>query len=232
MHYLKRISKKNGDVAVSPVIGVMLMLVVTIIIAAVVSGFAGGMISGQKKAPQATIQATYSQSGGMTITHAGGDPLAATSLMFTVSDNPEFGQGLSAVTTQVLNTSIITDANGNALKNPDGTSNLTSFKAGDSLYINRTYIDPQYFQPAVAPCDRGSSYSGTYGYIGDSYACTGNNDVYAIKWLGTGWGYDGSKTAFWNLVFVNPNNVGKTFSLTVSDQSGDTISRTDVTITP
>ncbi|MFA5397058.1 MAG: type IV pilin N-terminal domain-containing protein [Methanogenium sp.] len=41
--------------AVSPVVGVMLMLVVTIIIAAVVSAFAGGMASGQEKAPAASI---------------------------------------------------------------------------------------------------------------------------------------------------------------------------------
>jgi len=46
MHYLKRQTRKNGDSAVSPVVGVMLMLVVTIIIAAVVSGFAGGLMGG------------------------------------------------------------------------------------------------------------------------------------------------------------------------------------------
>ena len=44
MHYMKRFSKKN-DEAVSPVVGVMLMLVVTIIIAAVVSGYAGGNVA-------------------------------------------------------------------------------------------------------------------------------------------------------------------------------------------
>lgn len=41
----------RNDIAVSPVVGVMLMLVVTIIIAAVVTGFAGGLVSGQKAAP-------------------------------------------------------------------------------------------------------------------------------------------------------------------------------------
>lgn len=53
MNYL---SKK--DEAVSPVVGVMLMLVVTIIIAAVVSGFAGGLSGENQKAPQASIIAT------------------------------------------------------------------------------------------------------------------------------------------------------------------------------
>jgi len=49
MHYLKRLTRKNGDEAVSPVVGVMLMLVVTIIIAAVVSGFAGGLVGGSNQ---------------------------------------------------------------------------------------------------------------------------------------------------------------------------------------
>jgi hypothetical protein len=44
--------------AVSPVVGVMLMLVVTIIIAAVVSAFAGGLTGSQQKTPQATLTAT------------------------------------------------------------------------------------------------------------------------------------------------------------------------------
>ncbi|WOX55512.1 type IV pilin N-terminal domain-containing protein [Methanoculleus palmolei] len=46
------------DEAVSPVIGVMLMLVVTIIIAAVVSAFAGGMTGDVQKAPQASVVPT------------------------------------------------------------------------------------------------------------------------------------------------------------------------------
>ena len=44
----------NED-AVSPVIGVMLMLVVTIVIAAVVSGFAGGLAGETRVAPTASI---------------------------------------------------------------------------------------------------------------------------------------------------------------------------------
>jgi hypothetical protein len=50
-------SIKRND-AVSPVVGVMLMLVVTIIIAAVVSGFAGGLAGGAQSTPQASIVAT------------------------------------------------------------------------------------------------------------------------------------------------------------------------------
>jgi len=48
---------QHKNSAVSPVVGVMLMLVVTIIIAAVVSAFAGGLASEQHKTPQVTISA-------------------------------------------------------------------------------------------------------------------------------------------------------------------------------
>lgn len=51
MHYLKRQTRKNDEDGISPVIGVMLMLVVTIIVAAVVSGFAGGLVGSQQKSP-------------------------------------------------------------------------------------------------------------------------------------------------------------------------------------
>jgi archaeal type IV pilus assembly protein PilA len=49
--------KQNRESAVSPVVGVMLMLVVTIIIAAVVSAFAGGLSGDQSKTPQASLSA-------------------------------------------------------------------------------------------------------------------------------------------------------------------------------
>jgi hypothetical protein len=53
---MKHIIKKED--AVSPVVGVMLMLVVTIVIAAVVSAFAGGVAGDQNKVPQASVVAT------------------------------------------------------------------------------------------------------------------------------------------------------------------------------
>jgi flagellin-like protein len=56
--------KNQNDRAVSPVVGVMLMLVVTIIIAAVVSGFAGGLIgSNNQKTPALTMDVRIVNSG-------------------------------------------------------------------------------------------------------------------------------------------------------------------------
>ncbi len=54
---------KTRDSAVSPVVGVMLMLVVTIIIAAVVSAFAGGMTKDTDKAPSASMEIRISNDG-------------------------------------------------------------------------------------------------------------------------------------------------------------------------
>lgn len=64
------------DSAVSPVIGVMLMLIVCIIIAAVVSGFAGSLTGETKKAPQLTISAEARNFSYITMTHKGGDPIS------------------------------------------------------------------------------------------------------------------------------------------------------------
>ena len=54
---------RENDEAVSPVIGVMLMLVVTIIIAAVVSGFAGGLAGTTQKAPQLAMDVKIANTG-------------------------------------------------------------------------------------------------------------------------------------------------------------------------
>ena len=80
---MKRTEK---DDAVSPVVGVMLMLVVTIIIAAVVAAFAGGLVGDTKKTPTAAFDVkiyngTYPDMNGvstlymMTITQIAGDNL-------------------------------------------------------------------------------------------------------------------------------------------------------------
>ena len=63
----RRTDMKKRDDAVSPVIGVMLMLVVTIIIAAVVSTMAGGLFSTQSPAPTLSAATEYSLSNGLGI---------------------------------------------------------------------------------------------------------------------------------------------------------------------
>ena len=73
-------TETRKDDAVSPVVGVMLMLVVTIIIAAVVAAFAGGLGGGMESAPTAVFGVTPQSAEGLldevVLTHKGGDTLS------------------------------------------------------------------------------------------------------------------------------------------------------------
>jgi flagellin-like protein len=65
--------------AVSPVIGVILMVAITVILAAVIGAFVLGIGSSQEKAPQASLDFSY-DSGTVDITHDGGETLQESSL--------------------------------------------------------------------------------------------------------------------------------------------------------
>jgi len=57
------VNEKEQDCAISPVVGVMLMLVVTIVIAAVISSFAGGLIGSEDKAPMLAMDVNIKNNG-------------------------------------------------------------------------------------------------------------------------------------------------------------------------
>ena len=66
------------DDAVSPVIGVMLMLSITIILAAVLMAFAGGMADTKPSTPSVDLSAEFVKSGEdivLRLSHNGGDAL-------------------------------------------------------------------------------------------------------------------------------------------------------------
>ncbi|HJJ42435.1 MAG TPA: type IV pilin [Methanocorpusculum sp.] len=73
----KRTEKEN---AVSPVVGVMLMLVVTIIIAAVVAAFAGGLAESNSAAPQAAFGGDLTYGSSLVLSHKGGDSIVGSEL--------------------------------------------------------------------------------------------------------------------------------------------------------
>lgn len=97
---------KRREDAVSPVIGVMLMIVVTIIIAAIVSAFAGDLSGGndKKTAPMASIQcqivvtqsttAGYPQNAVFTMKHISGDAINTQYLRIIVSRTNTYGTPL------------------------------------------------------------------------------------------------------------------------------------------
>ncbi len=67
---------RKDEEAVSPVIGVILMVAITVILAAVIAAFVFGM-GPPVQAPQAsmTISSTSATTGNITITHRGGDSI-------------------------------------------------------------------------------------------------------------------------------------------------------------
>lgn len=66
IHKGKKISVQHYDPAVSPVIGIMLMLTITLILAAIISGFTGGIAKSQQKPPQLVFESKLVNEGSET----------------------------------------------------------------------------------------------------------------------------------------------------------------------
>ncbi|GAA0195143.1 type IV pilin [Halobaculum roseum] len=76
----------DDDRAVSPVIGVILMVAITVILAAVIGSFVLGLgNSVQQTAPNANFQFDYNDSNGVAATHTGGDSIPESQLNVTTS---------------------------------------------------------------------------------------------------------------------------------------------------
>lgn len=206
--------------AVSPVVGVMLMLVVTIIIAAVVSAFAGGIAESKSKAPQAKITATFSISDGMQISHSGGDAIPYGDLSFIIKTGPGFGPNTESVSTQKINPEIIAGQSGNFVFITDRQSGTTAFKPGDTLTISADNCSCNRLQPTVSEPLLGPTNGDTH--CSPFWDPVTNPLVYPSK---------GKCSALWAMCFRNTGNVGKTFVLQVNDKNGNLISKTDVKIT-
>ena len=109
------------DDAVSPVIGVMLMLSITIILAAVLMAFAGGMADTKPATPSVDLSAAFVKNGSdivLCVSHDGGDAL-----------NPDDIK----VTAYVRNA----DASGTPLIIKDCIGDDTAWNAGETLVIDK-----------------------------------------------------------------------------------------------
>jgi len=112
---LKKIHERalSDNSAVSPVIGVMLMLVVTIIIAAFVAAFAGGSVDSASVAPSASFDVNILSGQGdakdqyvMLIKHLGGDSIPSGDLQiisyYTSADGKQVLSGSIGRTTPAI----------------------------------------------------------------------------------------------------------------------------------
>ncbi|MDS0278421.1 type IV pilin N-terminal domain-containing protein [Halomicroarcula sp. S1AR25-4] len=80
----------ESDDAVSPVIGVVLMVAITVILAAVIGSFVIGLGSTTNATPQASFTFDYDTGATqVTITHDGGDTLSKANLKVTDSTNDD-----------------------------------------------------------------------------------------------------------------------------------------------
>jgi len=117
--------------AVSPVIGVLLMLTLTLIIAAIVNSYAGGLMETDTKAPSVTLQAKYYQNGtGMEIRHISGDPLPTGSVKVVVKPSDTMGKSATQYSS-IVNKSNITNVYGNQ----SWSNGITSLRPGEINYI-------------------------------------------------------------------------------------------------
>lgn len=139
----------NSDSAVSPVIGILLMLVVTIIIAAVVSSFAGSMASGSEKAPTLSFTGKYSISNGLSLTHTGGDTVGTRMVNVVVKPGTNFGGATTQYTYEVNKSRItnVTGADKSAWSRTGG--GFTSWGPGETVWILPPYHQPMYLTPNI-----------------------------------------------------------------------------------
>jgi len=222
--------KKNTERAVSPVVGVMLMLVVTIIIAAVVSAFAGGLSTGTSKTPQVTLSATYSQSGGMIISHNGGDNINTMTTHFIVSPSTDFGnyqQDTWIINSSVINVSTSSGPMPWNLPNSYSSSVARTFQPGETAIISAQ--DLSQVQPLTYDTsDTTMQINDTQGRGTDAYD-PGIGFLYNSYWAS-------QQSAAWYAEMYSPipttYPTGQKFTLKLVDNSGRTIATTDVTIQP
>lgn len=146
----KKSSTKND--AVSPVVGVMLMLVVTIIIAALVSAFAGGLATTTDVKPTVTMEVSYSQSDGLIITNTGS---TTTPSGFSIWIRPGEETGMTDYAYEIPYPSL-----------------TSPFSTGSSIYVSAEAIQDaltdqygQYRQPWMITCDL----DGVRSYVGKSF---------------------------------------------------------------
>jgi len=200
--------KEKINDAVSPVVGVMLMLVVTIIIAALVSTFAAGLADSQSTPPQLALKGTYSQSTGLVITHAGGDPVALADVAFITTPSELFGADGNKFA-WIIDKSIISNSKNQPILNKtSGFYTTSALVSGDSLHVTH---------------ENSVDFSTDSSWKGPNPGVNYNAQ--------TLWEGEGKSLYFGAYAFCNPDNVGKYFYLDMVDPAGSTIARAKVTIT-
>ena len=129
---------KNSERAVSPVIGVILMVAITVILAAVIAAFVLGFGADQDSAPQASWGVSEEDNDDVSIifTHEGGDSVDPSQLAIT-----QAGETIASVGFAEGNDTMTAGSSVSAqLNEEDGTVRLIWHQdGGDDTSVLRTY---------------------------------------------------------------------------------------------
>jgi len=120
--------------AVSPVVGVMLMLVVTLIIAGVVSAFGGGLVSTTSATPQASISSSLTYQDTLKVQHNGGDAISTKA--FDLKARIASGSNIDMIFDVPLKNSTL-------LRTGDSIVNASSFQTGDVFTVPWKEVIPK-----------------------------------------------------------------------------------------
>lgn len=148
MILIKRRETRVNESAVSPVVGVMLMLVVTIVIAAVVSAFSGGLVGGNNQnTPTIAMDATIvNSSAGMNFTatvSSVSDPIPTKNLLMSTiwTSGKSFGGGNSSTKIPYGFGPGVTGLVGLSSYTPNQTFGNYTLSPGTTLIVDNTDIN-------------------------------------------------------------------------------------------
>lgn len=121
---------RGTESAVSPVVGVMLMLTITIILAAVVSAYVGGIGPTKTKPPQVSITGSVYNNSTIYLNHMGGDGLSIDDLAIVLNQ----GDKTLKITNGTIERPLC------ELKNKAG-SNISFIRPGDTIVLKGDIVD-------------------------------------------------------------------------------------------
>ena len=130
------------DRGVSPVIGVILMVAITVILAAVIGAFVLGLgDQASNTAPQASFSFDYDDEGdgNVTVTHEGGDTIPEGELNVSVSGNAEGSESWGEEATAGSTKELQGDSGGIDGAFAEGDTVRVVWSSGDSSNTLRTF---------------------------------------------------------------------------------------------
>lgn len=176
MNIMKKTHDSQKDSAVSPVIGVMLMLVVTIVIAAFAATFAGGLFSSSEAAPVASINVKILYDSGHTgkdcvmyIENLGGDSIPTSDLRILTYYTSKTGTAAGTIKGDrtAMNTKTVTVTN---------SAGITGQKIVAPVLLNAAYGD--------AATDNTAINFGNYNFAPGTIMSTYSNEGTAYILMG------------------------------------------------